>query len=193
MIVAAFLSHLLSRIGHSDGGAAQTTFGQNSPTVQGNFHGPVTFNTPPPERQPERQPGPRPTSPQIGYAVPLRPLPASTPDLPLIALLMRVYHKLGPAPEEPSRKDAFRRKVNLHIADTVKTHGLHVWARLGDFPLGLISEHSWRHAVLDHLKGELRIPNDYRVTTYTDIHFNRAEIAPYWPEEPPSTTNAGNA
>jgi len=101
-----------------------------------------------------------------------------------------VYQKLGPAPEDPARKAEFRRKVNLHIADTVKLHGLHVWARFGDFPLDLINPYDWQHATLDHLRGELRIPTDWSVNTYTDIHFNKAEIERHWPV-PLRTTNDG--
>jgi len=65
------------------------TQGPNSPNLGGStFQGPVTFYPPPAEREPEKAPPPQePSIASMGHAVPLRPLPAPLPDLPLIGLL----------------------------------------------------------------------------------------------------------
>jgi hypothetical protein len=213
LIVAAFVSHLLSRKEGGDGGTSQTTHGPHSPNLSGTFTGPVTFGAAPAAIQ-ERK------SPYGSYDVgkladgldrvarrladqgagrgfrpksrPSFPAPPRLPDLPLAGLLVRVYKKLGGAPAKgAAERPEFLRRVNLEIMDKVAHHKLHVWARFGERALDLITEEDWRQGSFNHLKNALHVPAAYSEGyDLTDLHFNRAEVERVWPT-PLRTTNDG--
>lgn len=187
LLILAFLLWLWGfRGGNSGDGVTQTTHGPSSPNVQGNFHGPVTFNSPPPE------PSPRPDRRGGGPIVmPLnqetadRMREAANPkaDTPLAGVLVRVYKHLGPVPDRKREKAEFLEKVDLAIADAVVAKKLHTWGRFGKRALAPIEWDKWEHGEFSHIDKSLLVPVAYSGGyKLTDLHFLMREIDGIWPE-----------
>lgn len=162
-----------------------TTSGAHSSAVAGPFNGPVTINhgTPAEPQKPEKEPYSYDLSTLAALERVMNGKEAPRPDFPLSRLLSRVYKKLGPSPTDQTRKSAFRRRVNLEVADNVKLNDLWVWGRIGDKAIERITARAWGIGEFDHNKGTFRVPNGMgEWTTYSDLKFNGEQIDNVWPE-----------
>lgn len=221
LLVAAFVSHLLSRKRDGDGGTNQTTHGPYSP----NFSGPVRdvhIHSAPAERQERKRPRgwwersrpgksdkqlkdeygklnagleqvigtmlqrpkkpPMEIHPDAILEVEGRPVPQ--PDMPLNGLLVRLYKKQGPVPNDAAQLARFRRSVDREIANEVKLKKMRVWGHLGRRPIQLISQREWDAGEFYHMRGTFSVVSGYpdpTTTTYFDLYFNKDEVDRVWP------------
>lgn len=106
-----------------------------------------------------------------------------TPDMPLAAVLVRIYKKLGPAPSDQNRKADFYRSVDRHLGDEVHLKNLSLWGRLNEEPLRLVR--NLHTARFDH-RNDIVIVKDGNYIgfdRYYDLRFCRAEVDEVWPDE----------
>lgn len=107
----------------------------------------------------------------------------SKPDLPLPGLLVRVYAKHRLVPHGEALSQAYYRKIDLEIADTVALNNLHVWGRWRDRPLAPLSFDSWKRGKFSHRRKTVTVPTVDSNMIYTDLHFCIAEIDRHWPKD----------
>jgi len=109
-------------------------------------------------------------------------------DMQLNHVLIRIYKIMGPAPDDPIRKQHFTKRVDLELADKVHLKGMALWGRYGNKPLRAIL--GTDQIEFDHRNGRVTISvNDHQRLVYHDIHFYSAEVNAVWPR-PQSEGNA---
>lgn len=159
-------------------------------TQIGNARDVYIGHPPPPALQEQKRPVPSPRPRSRGITA--RQFPEPEPNLPMKGMLGRVYKAVAPHPRPENFDGAeLLRKVNLEIIDKITRYKMHVWGRVGDFGLDLISEYDLKYATVNHVRQEIVVAGEWSTCTYTDIHFDRREVNERWPP-PLETTNAGN-
>ena len=108
--------------------------------------------------------------------------PQTLPDMRLNELLMRVYAKYGPAPQENPKKPTFWKKIDHAIADAVAINNLHVWGRIGSKPIARIELYRWEEGTFDHRAAKFVWVGPLSSVEYTDLCFNRHEMDRIFPK-----------
>lgn len=175
LLLVAIYDHIKNKgvlqAAKATGGMSQATTGDASH----NFHrvGTVNINALPP-------------APEVAAPVAPREIrPEPLPDLPLEAVVARLYHRAGDISDEiEGALEALELSIEQSIRDAAH-QGLHVWGRRQPkFPPELVWREAWARGQFSLPKNEVvyRSPDNPRSPfRWCDLMFNSEEVDKKWP------------
>jgi hypothetical protein len=194
LAIGVWLWGRLKGDGSALSGTNATTAGDHSPAFVGTF-GDVHYHaTPAPAAtQPVKSPygSGNPTSPPAPSLADAYMQGRFTADMPLGAVLSRVYYMLGGAPKEAHLKRAFYDKVDRELIKGVRQHDLFVWAFYGKRGPDLLSKDMIRRGYFEHKSMAFILPSDsLHPMRFEHLEFNREQVDRVWsapPKSPPGS------
>lgn len=170
-------------------GASQVTSGPNSPNLSGTFNAPVIIAPPnPAEKQPLNSPygtSRRPPMDIHPHAL-IQSRGMSTPnaDMPFAGVLVRVYRKLGGAPEQQAQKRDFYDRVDRELSKGVRQNRMSVWGFYGKRGPELLSMSTLANGWFEHKDGAFVVPGDsVHPMRFQHLEFNREQVDNVWPDD----------
>lgn len=105
-------------------------------------------------------------------------------DMPFNAVLVRIYRKLGGAPDEPNRKRAFYEQVDRELSKGVRGNKMTVWGFYGKRGPERLAVNTLEKGWFDHKEGAFILPSLDTVNPmrFQFLEFNQAQVDRVWPK-----------
>lgn len=105
-------------------------------------------------------------------------------DTPFNAVLIRVYRKLGGAPDDPNQKRAFYEQVDRELSKGVRGNKMAVWGFYGKRGPERLAMNSLEKGWFDHKEGAFILPSldSINPMRFQFLEFNQEQVDRVWPK-----------